>query len=163
MAKIVVVYTSQTGFTQQYALWIAKALHCELLDSKFVTTQDLAKSNLVIYGGHVIGHRISGFRQFYRRYQEALPANLFVFGTGLSQMDGTSQQHVRAHNFHRCSAPPQFFYFQGHLAPADIPLRFRVGMKVRGIEPGKARCDVGTQAVRPLLDAVVQQEPSTGW
>ncbi|MFD1483898.1 flavodoxin domain-containing protein [Lacticaseibacillus baoqingensis] len=163
MAKIVVVYTSQTGFTQQYALWIAKSLHCEVLDTKFITTEDLAKNNLVIYGGHVIGQRITGFRQFYHQYQAALPIPLFVFGTGIAQLDGDSQQRLRKQNFGECTTPPQFFYFHGHVARVKPPLRMRVGMKVRGVKPERAQCVIGTQAVRPLLEAVVRQEPTSGW
>ncbi|WP_156321698.1 hypothetical protein [Lacticaseibacillus saniviri] len=47
MDDAIIIYTSRTGFTQRYALWIARQLHCEVLDSKFVTHKDLSNKKLL--------------------------------------------------------------------------------------------------------------------
>ena len=38
--KRLVVYQSGTGFTRQYAEWIADALHCDAVDLKQTTEKD---------------------------------------------------------------------------------------------------------------------------
>ncbi|WP_262314960.1 flavodoxin domain-containing protein [Lacticaseibacillus parakribbianus] len=127
MAKCLIVYTSQTGFTQQYALWIARQLHCEVVDSKFITRTELQNARLVVYGGHLLwGRKVSGFSRFYRRYAEVLPEHLLVFGTGMLAQSELDLDRVWAHSFAGCTVAPQFFYFRGQVDPKALPVRLRL-------------------------------------
>ncbi len=162
MAKILIVYQSQTGFTQQFALWIAKGLHCELLDTKFVTEADLAQCELVIYGGHVMGKQVAGFRRFYRRYQAVLPEALLVFGTGVLPLQTHEVARIRDRNFHVCDLPPQFYYLRGQAALAPLPLRLRVRLRVQGYRD-EDDCETGRRVVQPILDAVRRLDVTALW
>lgn len=158
MSPVVVVYTSQTGFTQQYALWIAKQLHCELVDSKFLTTADLTGRKVVIYGGHLWANRVGGFAHFYNKYAPELPAGLFVFGAGVAQQAELDLQRVRDRNFTRCQVKPQFFYFRGQLDLKTLPVRLKIRARwhARRTPPPRSACQTGPAAVMPLLKAVQQ-------
>ncbi|MFD1392572.1 flavodoxin domain-containing protein [Lacticaseibacillus jixianensis] len=159
MGKTVIVYSSQTGFTQGYALWIARVLHCEVLDAAFVTTNDLIHTRLVIYGAHATKRSgVLGFRPFYQQYQLALPQQLIVFGTGLLPPEQVDMQLMRQHTFHQCKRQPQLFYFNGQMDPSAMPLRIRLPYysakrKLRAKPPV---CGMG--AVRPLLTEVDRLE-----
>ncbi|WP_461214940.1 flavodoxin domain-containing protein [Lacticaseibacillus sp. GG6-2] len=159
MAKILVVYQSQTGFTQQFALWLAKGLHCELLDTKFVTEADFTHCELVIYGGHVMGKQIAGFHHFYRQYQALLPEALMVFGTGVLRLPTYEVARIRARNFRECELPPQFYYLRGQATLAPLPLRLRVRLHVQGYRDDDD-CETGRRAVQPVLDAVARMDPT---
>ena len=67
MEQTLVVYSSETGFTQRFALCIAQTLHCEMIDVQFLTASDLKNRSLVIYGGHLVGNKVLGLKSFYRQ------------------------------------------------------------------------------------------------
>lgn len=160
MADTVVVYTSQTGFTQQYALWIAKQLHCELLDLKFVTNADLLHRRVVIYGGHLLVNHIQGFRQFYRRFRRALPPHLLVFGAGLTPASQIDCATVRKHDFKTCQSQPQFFYFRGKVVSTS---RLRQIWLRRQSQRSSMTLMCGRDAVDPLLEAAHQVSHDPVW
>lgn len=159
MGNTVIVYSSQTGFTQRYALWIARVLHCEVLDAAFVTTNDLIHTRLVIYGAHATKRGgVTGFRPFYQQYQLALPHQLIVFGTGILPPEQIDLQQLRQHTFRSCKLQPQLFYFDGEMDPANMPLRIRLPYysqkrKLKAKPPA-----AGVGAVRPLLSEVARLE-----
>ena len=41
--KTIVVYSSQTGFTEKYAKWIAEALNCEAIPVKQAKKLDISQ------------------------------------------------------------------------------------------------------------------------
>ena len=47
----IVVYSSQTGFTEKYAKWIAEDLNCEAISVKQAKKLDISQFDTVIYGG----------------------------------------------------------------------------------------------------------------
>ena len=63
MEQTLVVYSSETGFTQRFALCIAQTLHCEMIDVQFLTASDLKNRSLVIYGGHLVGNKVLGLKK----------------------------------------------------------------------------------------------------
>ncbi|WP_225046664.1 flavodoxin domain-containing protein [Lacticaseibacillus kribbianus] len=158
MAKCLIVYTSQTGFTQQYALWIARQLHCEVVDSKFITRSELQAAKLVVYGGHLLwGKTVSGFARFYRRYAADLPEHLLVFGTGMRAASQLDLDLVRDHSFGGCATPPQFFYFRGRVDPKALPVRLRVVFHLnQRFRETATPLPPRAASIRPLLAAATQ-------
>lgn len=61
--KTMVVYESATGFTEQYAKWIAKELDCQCKPLKQVTGMELADYERVIFGGWIMGNGIMGLEK----------------------------------------------------------------------------------------------------
>lgn len=152
MARIVIVYQSQHGFTQQFALWLAKGLHGEMVDRAFVTTEDFSGCELVVYGGHVLNHRVAGFRSFYRQFHPVLPEHIMLFGTGVATLSNREAQRVRAMSIRHCDPVAlQFFYLRGRKDLTPLPLRIKLRLKLQGTQD-KA-CDTGLAAVQPLIEA----------
>lgn len=150
MRKIKIVYQSQTGFTQAFAQQLAQALHAELVDTKLIAPADFNHVDVVIFGGHVSGHNITGFKRFYRQYQDCLPANFLVFGTGIFPLSLTEVTRLQVKCFRGCQQPPIFRYLQGRPAAA-LPWHWHVKLAVKG------GCDASTsglEVVRPMLEAV---------
>lgn len=150
MRKIKIVYQSQTGFTQAFAQQLAQILHAELVDTKLIAEKDFERVDMVIYGGHVSGTRITGFNRFYRQYADLLPQNFLVFGTGMFPMSLTEVEKLQINSFKRCQRQPIFRYLQGYPKVA-LPWHWRLKLKVKGAS-GAATC--GHEAVRPVLEAV---------
>ncbi|WP_125703954.1 flavodoxin domain-containing protein [Lacticaseibacillus daqingensis] len=153
MAKMVIVYTSQTGFTQQYALHIAREFHCEVIDSKFITEAELAAAKVVVYGGHLWGDTVGGFARFYRRYATVLPEYLLVFGTGVMAEAQVDAARVRARSFQACAQAPQFFYFRGRVDPKTLPVRLRVMFHLTRSADNPTAAPPQIEVVKPLLRA----------
>lgn len=150
MRKIKIVYQSQTGFTQAFAQQLAQILHAELVDTKLIADEDFEHVDIVIYGGHVSGSHVTGFKRFYRQYANLLPANFLVFGTGVFPMSLTDVEKLQIKSFRRCQQPPIFRYLQGYPKVA-LPWHWRLKLKVKG---GSDAATCGQEAVRPVLEAV---------
>ncbi|MCG4282735.1 flavodoxin domain-containing protein [Lacticaseibacillus saniviri] len=155
MDDAIIIYTSRTGFTQRYALWIARQLHCEVLDSKFVTHKDLSNKKIVIYGGHVFAGRVLGFKPFYRQYHQSLKQHLLVFGTGILPEQDVDVRQIMQRNMDICDAEKLFYYFQGQAKKSQLSLPHRMQLAFNHTKVEKQRtAKNGKQTVVPLIRAV---------
>lgn len=60
--KAVIIYRSETGFTRQYALWLAEELDCEAVDWKNRHGVEMNAYDTVIYGGWFHAGGIRGLK-----------------------------------------------------------------------------------------------------
>ena len=60
--KIIVVYKSKTGFSEQYAKWIQTALNCDIIPLNQLKT--LEGYDLVIYGAGLMAGKMNGLKDF---------------------------------------------------------------------------------------------------
>lgn len=104
--KRLVVYQSSTGFTQQYAEWIAKELNCEANALKNVSKQVLSEYEMIVFGGWLMGNTIMGLD----KVEKACKGKLIVFAVGASERSGEVIHDVIEAN-HLGDLP--FFYMQG--------------------------------------------------
>lgn len=74
MGKMIVVYTSETGFTKTYAEWIAEELNIECVE---LADYQLNKEDTVIYGGWIYGGNIVDLYKVIDKVKE-----LIVFAVG---------------------------------------------------------------------------------
>ncbi len=79
--KELVVYQSSTGFTKQYADWIAQELHTEAVELKQAGRMDLSQYDRVIFGGWVMGNTIVGLD----KVRHLRLKDFIVFAVGLSR------------------------------------------------------------------------------
>jgi menaquinone-dependent protoporphyrinogen IX oxidase len=82
--KIVVVYRSKTGFTRNYANWLAKRLNCDLLEGDKVRAKDLTEYDTIIYGSGLYASGISGIKLITKNYELLKNKRLIVFAVGAS-------------------------------------------------------------------------------
>lgn len=104
--KTVVIYQSSTGFTKQYAQWIASDLECDAIDSKKLSENDLGQYDCIIYGGWIMGNMIVGLKKIMNRN----PKQLVVFAVGSTQDSEEIRNAIREQN--QLGETP-FFYMEG--------------------------------------------------
>lgn len=73
--KTIIIYSSQTGFTKQYATWLAEDLGAELLtivQAKKKSEEYFADADAIIYGGWAMGGRAYDRMKFpYKQLMKA--------------------------------------------------------------------------------------------
>ncbi|MDD3369956.1 MAG: flavodoxin domain-containing protein [Lachnospiraceae bacterium] len=104
--KTIVIYQSSTGFTRQYAEWIAESLGCEAIDVKHAPEKSVGEAELVIFGGWIMGNMVSGLEKI-RKWN---PKNLVVFAVGATPGNIVDVESMQKEN-HLEGIP--FFYMEG--------------------------------------------------
>lgn len=103
--KTIVVYESGTGFTAQYAEWIAEAVGGVCAPLKKVTKDEIASFDRIIFGGWIFGNGIMGFQKLLSM---AKPFAVFAVGSMPS-----SEDVVSAIQKQNSIGDIPFFYFEG--------------------------------------------------
>ena len=112
--KTLVMYRSKTGFTKNYADWIAQELSCDLRDGRKVKASDLAAYDTVIFGGSMYMGGILGVKFILKHMTQLQDKNLIVFGVGSSPAGQKTEDEVIGRNFTASQLEKiQFFYFPG--------------------------------------------------
>lgn len=120
--KRIVVYTSSTGFTKQYAEWIAEELACETADLKSVTADSISEYDMVIFGGWIMGNAINGLQKL----TEMNPKELVVFAVGATP-DEIAPKDVIVELNHIEEVP--FFYMVGGFHFKELNFAIRAMLK----------------------------------
>lgn len=100
----IVVYQSSTGFTKQYAHWIAEELSCEAVELKKVSNKTILENDFVIFGGWLMGGMVSGLKKM----KKLQPKELIVFSVGSTPEDIVDLSAMKEQNK---NIP--FFYMTG--------------------------------------------------
>lgn len=83
----IIIYRSETGFTRQYALWLAEELGCEAVDYGARKRVDWDKYDTVIYGGWFHAGGIRGLKWLQARLPRLKGKRLAVFAVGACPAD----------------------------------------------------------------------------
>lgn len=102
----IVIYQSSTGFTKQYAKWIAERLQCEAKDIKQIKKNEISEYDRIVYGGWIMAGMVSGLDKI----KVAKPKSLVVYGVGMKSEDDELIQKIIEQN-QLINTP--FFYYQG--------------------------------------------------
>ena len=62
--KALIIYSSQTGFTEKYSNWIAKDLQADCISIKKAKNINLSEYDTIIYGGWCCAGSINGLNWF---------------------------------------------------------------------------------------------------
>lgn len=106
--KAIVIYESKTGFTQQYAQWIAQALSCETRPLKGITAEALAGYDTVIFGGWIFAKRIQG----WDKMKALLPKPAAIYAVGAAPLLEGGLEAIRTEN---ALGDLPLYYMQGGL------------------------------------------------
>lgn len=90
----VIVYKSETGFTEKYARWIAEELDCKLFCWKDRRKACLEEYDGVIFGGRFHAGSIDGLKWFKKQLPRVAGKKIAVFATGA--MPATSPDVAKA-------------------------------------------------------------------
>lgn len=80
--KAIIIYRSATGFTRQYALWLAGELDCEAVDYGERRSVKLEDYDTVIYGGWFHAGGIRGLKWLQGQLSRLERKRLAVFAVG---------------------------------------------------------------------------------
>ena len=121
--KRIVVYESGTGFTAQYAAWIAEELQCESVALKNTKTLNPADYDQVIFGGWMCAGKVMGYDKF-----KALNAkNVVLFAVGMApSVPDVANKIIKENGFDA----ERFFYFEGGYRPEKVNFIMRTMMKM---------------------------------
>ena len=121
--KRIVVYESGTGFTAQYAAWIAEALQCESLTLKNSKTVNLADYDQVIFGGWMCAGKVMG----YDKFKNMNAKNVVLYAVGMApSVASVTEKIVKENGFDT----ERFFYFEGGYRPEKVNFIMRTMMKM---------------------------------
>jgi len=87
--KSIIIYSSQTGFTEKYAKWLSEALECDILPLKQAKKLDFQEYDAVIYGGWCCAGSINNLNWILEKIPTLHQANkkLVIFAVGGSPME----------------------------------------------------------------------------
>lgn len=132
MAKVVIIYTSETGMTKQYAEWISHELNSSCLVLEELTTEDLLHADLIVFGAGIRGGRMRKLRSFhYKVKKSGWSGPVVYFATGGAPYDEQTVRDILARSF-QSSDPTSipFFYFESGLNFEKMKGWSRAMMKV---------------------------------
>lgn len=96
--KKVVVYKSKTGYTKEYAQWIAEELNCDLLENTDLKVDVLLQYDVIIYGGGMYAGGINGLNLIKKNMEKLVGKHIIVWATGANpgrkeEMDAVWDRH----------------------------------------------------------------------
>ena len=127
--NILLLYTSNTGFTMRYAEWIGEELEIEPVCFKDCNPARIAQADLVIYGGSVNGGILTGQTKAERMARKAGNKTVLWFAVGLRPATERTLDLLRTNNFGRGSEAP-LFYFPGGLDREKLQAGDRTMLRV---------------------------------
>lgn len=97
--KTIVIYNSQTGFTKQYALWIAETAGADCLELSEAKRKNLSQYEAIIFGGWARAGSISKLGWFKGNMDKWKDKKLIVFCVGASPINSPEVWPFLKQNF----------------------------------------------------------------
>lgn len=127
--KTIVIYNSQTGFTKQYAQWIAQELQCDSVSLKRINEIALSDFDTIIFGSWCHAGRIKKLNWVFEELKKDANKNYVVFAVGASPMESPDVEKTMEQNIPKNSIV-NGFYLQGGLNYEKMTLSSRIMMKL---------------------------------
>jgi menaquinone-dependent protoporphyrinogen IX oxidase len=133
--KIVVVYRSKTGFTKNYASWLAKRLNCTLLTGEKVSIKDLSDYDTIIYGSGLYASGISGIKLITKNFDQLKNKRLIVFAVGASpNHKGVKEELIKTNIPVNQQDKIEFHYLRGGFDYGRLSPFYKVLMKLKKLQ-----------------------------
>lgn len=142
--KTIVTYTSKTGFTKQYAQWIAQEIGCDTIPQD--KCKDLSEYDFVIHGGWIMGGMINGLDKI----RKLNPKNLVIYGVGFTQ-EKEYINTVKETN-HVDNIPT--FYFLGGFHPKKLNFFLKKIVKAVTKKPVEEVDISSKELIYPLIELI---------
>jgi len=96
--KTIIIYYSKTGFTRQYAQWLAQDIGAECVPYEKRKGIRLDSYDAIVFGGRLRAGAIGGAKWFFRQAAELKEKRLALFFTGAMPPDPEGIQRAVAQN-----------------------------------------------------------------
>ena len=127
--KTIVIYNSRTGFTKQYAQWIAQELQCDCVSLQRINEIALSEFDTIIFGSWCHAGRIKKLNWVFEELKKDANKNYVVFAVGASPMNSPDVEKTMEQNIPKNSIV-KGFYLQGGLNYEKMNLSSRAMMKL---------------------------------
>lgn len=108
--KTVVVYHSNSGYTEKYAMWLGEDLQADVKPLKSVKANDLQGYDVVIFGSGIYAGRIAKLGAF-KKLMAKLPGKEFViWANGTAPVTEETMARIKDANLTGEMADVVFFY-----------------------------------------------------
>lgn len=130
MEKSIVIYHSQTGFTQRYARWISEELGCSCVELAKAKGMDFNEYGTILFGGWACAGSVSKIKWFKSNIKNWKGKNLAVFCVGASPIATPEAEESMEKCFRGESEKVATFYCPGGLNYEKMPAPSRAAMKM---------------------------------
>jgi len=129
--KTAVIYTSQTGFTKQYAEWIAEDVQGDCMTVAEAEKKDLSGYDAIVFGGWCFAGSIKKLDWFKKKAAQWADKKKVVYAVGASPLENPELQEGLRKNFTDEEwAQISVFYCPGGLCYEKMSGVSRVMMKM---------------------------------
>lgn len=129
--KTIVIYNSQTGFTERYAQWIAEATGADCLELSAAKKKDLTAYGTIIFGGWACAGSISKLSWFKSNMDKWPDKKLIVFCVGGGPIDSPEIEPALRQNFKETDLERvNVFYCPGGMNYEKMSAPSRLMMKI---------------------------------
>jgi menaquinone-dependent protoporphyrinogen IX oxidase len=127
----IVLFSSKTGNTEKYAMWIAEELGAKAVPANKVKVKDLKEYDNIIYGAGIYAERINGIKFIKKNLKKLGGKRIIVFANGFSLNDKESIDKIKEKNFTPGELKQiEFFYMRGAFYMEKLPLKEKMMMTV---------------------------------
>lgn len=129
--KTIVIYNSQTGFTKQYAQWIAEATGADCLELSKAKRKSINEYEAIVFGSWVCAGGIGKIKWFKKNIDKWANKKLIAFCVGASPIDSPQIEQLIKNNFDDSQMKKvSVFYCQGGLNYDKMHAGSRLMMKM---------------------------------
>lgn len=116
--KILVVYSSKTGFSEYYAKVISKKCECDILNLGDIEASTLNNYDVFVYLGGIYAGIVNGFSKFKKMYDESKNKKLVLIAVGAVPNNSYATiEKMWRRNFKESELKTiKHFYLQGGIA-----------------------------------------------
>lgn len=129
--KTIVIYNSQTGFTERYAEWIAERTDAECVTLSEAKRMDLRGYDAIVFGSRVCAGNVDKINWFKANISSRSAKKLAVFCVGGSPVDSPDIAPFIERNFTDSERERvKVFYCPGGFNYEKMPVASKVMMKM---------------------------------
>lgn len=151
--RTIVIYHSQTGFTKQYAEWIAEAAAADCLELAEAKKKDLSEYETIIFGSWACAGSISKLKWFKDNISKWTDKKLIAFCVGASPIDSPEIEPFLRRCFTESEARNvNVFYCPGglHYEKMSTPSRLMMKMFLKTLKSKKNKTAAEQEMIRMI-------------
>ena len=121
----IIIYTSKTGYTEQYAQMLSEALNCEAVQSNHLDQVNLKDYDTIVYGGGIRALKINGLKHILPKLNQLEDKRIVLFAVGATEDSETNSNSLLEKNIEGNHVHYPMFYMQGGFDPDRLSLFMR--------------------------------------
>lgn len=151
--KTIVIYNSQTGFTKQYAEWIAEAIGADCLDLSTAKGKNMDSYEAIIFGGWACAGSIHKLNWFKKNIEKWNNKKLIAFCVGGSPLDNPEIKPALRRNFTESELEKvSVFYCPGgfRYEKMSAPSRLMMKMFLKALKAKKEKTEAEQEMIKMI-------------